>query len=55
MSISELQQKIQKRFFVSEVIPFELVGVNSHYYKGNMFYRQSLCQPTVLRFQMALR
>ena len=44
-----------EQFSVSEIIVFELVAVNSHYYQENSCHRQSIRQETVLRFQTSLR
>ena len=43
MKISEIEQKIKKIFFVAEIIAFELVVVNYHYYEENTCHRQSMC------------
>ena len=43
MQISEIKPKIQKEFFVSQIIAFEQIAVNSLYYKENICDRQSIC------------
>ena len=40
MHISEMQQKIKKDFFVSEIMAFELVAENSAYCCRNTGHRQ---------------
>ena len=35
MQISEIKQKIEKKLFVSEIIAFDWIAVNSPYYKEN--------------------
>ena len=40
MHISEMQWKIKKESFVSEIMAFELVGVNSAYCYRNTGHRQ---------------
>ena len=38
-----MQQKIQKKFFVSEIIASELVSLNCPYDEQDTFHRQSMC------------
>ena len=40
MHISEMQQKIQKKFFASEIVAFEIVAGNSAYCCRNTCHRQ---------------
>ena len=42
-------QKIEIKFFISYIIAFDLVAVNSHYYKKNTGHRQLMRQQTFLR------
>ena len=37
-----MQEKIQKKFLVSEIIASEMVAVNCLYYKGNTCHHQSM-------------
>ena len=37
-----MDQKVQKNIFVSKVIAFELVGVNSYCYEENTTHGQSM-------------
>ena len=43
---------MDKKVFLAQIIAFELVVVNSYYYEENTSQRQSLCQQTVIRFQI---
>ena len=47
--------KIEKKYFVSYIIAFELAAVNSHHYEENTYHQQLICKQTVLRFPMSLR
>ena len=38
-----MQQKIQKKFFVSEIIASELVSLNCPYEEQDTFHRQPMC------------
>ena len=38
-----MQQKIPKKFFVSEIIASELVSLNCPYDEQDTFHRQSMC------------
>ena len=40
MWILEKKQKIEKKYFLSEIIGFELVAVNSHFYEDNTCHSQ---------------
>ena len=53
MCISKMDRKIQKKFFVSEIMVSELVALNYLYREGNTCHRQSLCQQTVSIFIIA--
>ena len=55
MHIPDMQYKIQKKSFVSEILVFEVVAGNSVYCNGYTCHRMSLCKQTVLRFQIRLR
>ena len=43
MHIAEVQQKIEKKSFVSEIMAFEIIVVNSAYCGGNTCHRQLTC------------
>ena len=49
-----MEQKIQKKFFVFQVIPFELGVVNSHNLEQDISKRQSMCQQTRVRLYLTL-
>ena len=38
-----MQQKIEKMFFVSQIIASELVSLNCHYEEQDTFYRPPMC------------
>ena len=46
--------KIEKKFFLFEIIPSEFVALNCLYQEENTCHRQSLCQETALRFCISL-
>ena len=48
MHISEIEQKIKKKCFVSEIMAYEIVAVNSAYCDGNTCHRQLMCQRKLL-------
>ena len=50
-----MQQKIQKSFFVSEIIASELVSLNCLYEETDTFRRQPMCYKAVPRFCMSIR
>ena len=52
MHISEMQQKIRKMSFASEIIAFEIVSGNSAYCCRNTCHRQLMREQTVLRFRI---
>ena len=55
MHISEIQQKIQKKCFSSDIMAFEIVAVNSAYCCRNTCHRQLMREQTVLRFLIRLK
>ena len=50
-----MQQKIQKKFFVSEIIKYELVSLNCPNEEDNTFRQQPMCQQAVPRFFMSIK
>ena len=50
-----MQRKIQKIFFVSEIIPSEMAALNCLYYEGNTCHGQSMPEETVLRLCISVR
>ena len=55
MHISEMQQKIQRKFFASELMAFEIVARNSAYCCRNTCHRQLMREQKVLRFFIRLK
>ena len=55
MHISEMQQEIQKKYFASEKMAFEIVAGNSTYCCRNTCHQQLMRQQTVLRFHIRLK
>ena len=55
MHTSEMQPKIQKRSFASEIMVFEIVAGNSAYCCWNTCHRQLMREQTVLRFHIKLK
>ena len=55
MHIYEMQSKIQKKSFVSEIMAFEIVAGNSAYCCRNTCHRQLMREQTVLRFYIRLK
>ena len=49
-----MKKKIQKKFFVFEIITSEFVALNCLYQEQNTCHRDSVCQETVLRFCISL-
>ena len=45
-----MKKKIQKKFFVFEIITSEFVALNCLYQEQNTYHRHSVCYETVLRF-----
>ena len=43
LQISEIKQKIEKELFPYEIIAFELIAVNSHYYRESTCDQHSRC------------
>ena len=50
-----MQEKIQKKFLVSEIIASEMAAVNCLYYEGNTCHRTSMRYETVLRLCISVR
>ena len=48
-----MQQKIQKNFFLSEIIASELVSLNHPCEEQDPFHRQQMCSQVVPRFSMS--
>ena len=38
-----MQQKIENKFFLSQIIPSELVSLNCPYEEQDAFYRHTMC------------
>ena len=38
-----MQEKIEKKFFVSEIIPYELVSLNCLSEEKDTFHQQAMC------------
>ena len=55
MYISEMEKKIQKKSFGSEIMAFEIVAENSGYCCRNTCHRQLMREQTVLRFYIWLK
>ena len=55
MYISEMQQKIQKKYFASEIMAFEIVAGNSAYCCRNNCHRQVMREQRVLRYFIRLK
>ena len=55
MSISKIEQNLQRNLSVSYKIAFELVAVNCHFYERNAWNWPSMGNETVLRFYFSLR
>ena len=49
-----MEQKIHKKFFVFQIIAFELGVANSRDIEQDICHRQSMCQQTPLRFHLTL-
>ena len=50
-----MQEKIQKKVLVSEIIASEMADVNCLYYEGNACHNKSMRSETVLRLYMSVR
>ena len=44
-----MQEKINKKFLVSQIIASEMAALNCLYYEGNTCHGQSIPEETVLR------
>ena len=49
-----MQRKVEKKYFVSEIIVSELVELNCLYIEEIPCHRQSMCKQIVLRFFIEL-
>ena len=49
-----MQNKIEKKFLVSQIIASGMAAVNCFYYKGNASHNKSMPSETVLRFCMSV-
>ena len=49
-----MEKKIVTKFFVFQIISFELGVANSHILERDTCHRQSMCQQTSLRFHLTL-
>ena len=49
-----MEQKIEKKFFVFQIIAFELAITNYGYTEQDTCNRLSICQQTLLRFHLRL-
>ena len=49
-----MEQKIQKKFFVFQIIAFELGVANSHNLEQDTCHRQSICKQKHPRFHLTL-
>ena len=49
-----MQRKLEKKFFVSEIIVSEMVALNCLYKEGNTSHRQSMSEIKIIRFCMEL-
>ena len=54
MKVQEMEQKIEKKFFVFQIIAFELGVTNSHNLEQDTCRRQSMSEQTSLRFHLTL-
>ena len=50
-----MKKKKEKKFFVFEIIPSELLALHYLYYADNPCHRQSMRSKTVLRFGISLK
>ena len=55
MHISDMQEKILKKFFLFEIKAFEFVVRKSAFSDGNTCHRESKCSQTLWTLQMWLR
>ena len=49
-----MEQKIQKKLSIFQIMSFELGVANSHNLERDNCHRQSMCQQTPLRFHLTL-
>ena len=49
-----MEQKLEKKFFVFQIIAFELGVANSRNLEQDICHRQSMCERTGLRFHITL-
>ena len=49
-----MEEKIERKFFVFQIVPFELETANSCNTWQDTCHRQSMCQQTPLRFHVTL-
>ena len=50
-----MQQKIEKKFFVSEIIVWGMVSFNCLYEEEDTFHRQPMCQQAVPRYFLSIK
>ena len=50
-----MQNKREKKIFLSEIIAFEMAAVNGLYLEGNTYHGKSMRQETVLRHCLSVR
>ena len=50
-----MQQKVEKTYFVLQIIAFELVLLNCPYEEQDTFHQQPMCYQVVPRFYMSIR
>ena len=55
MHISEMEKKIQKKYYVCEIMAFEIVALNSAYCCRNTCHPQLMRKQTVLKFHIILK
>ena len=49
-----MEQKIEKNFFVFQILAFELGGANSRHIENYTCHEHSICQKTPLTFNLTL-
>ena len=54
MYVPEMEKKIEKRFFDSQIIAFQLVVSNSHNLARDTCHPHLMCKQTPLRFHLTL-
>ena len=50
-----MQERIEQKFLVSQMIASEMAAVNCLYYEGNACHNKSMRSETVLRLCMSVR